>query len=68
MNSIELKAIINHLERQLSPLKLINMNCQSCEHRQAGKCTVHNAVPPPEWVHSKTPVDCELWLWDEVPF
>jgi hypothetical protein len=67
MNLVELNAIKTHLKKQLKDIESIQVTCLRCEHLQSGhKCKKFDAQPPSEWLHS--PVDCEHWKWDCVPF
>jgi len=66
MNLIELNAIKLHLKKQLAQMNIIPVNCQSCTKLSFSKCQEFNAPPPDDWITGI--VDCEFWVWDEVPF
>jgi len=65
MNLIELNAIKDHLAKQLTDLDAIKVNCTSC-NKYDGKCNQYQAKPPDDWMQGS--VDCEHWIWDQLPF
>lgn len=66
MNLVELNAIKMHLKKQLAQINIIPVNCQSCTKFDLGLCQEFKAPPPDDWVQGT--VDCDSWVWDEVPF
>ena len=65
MNLIELNAIKDHLAKQLADLDAIKVNCTSC-NKYDGQCSQYQAKPPQDWLQGS--VDCEHWIWDQLPF
>jgi hypothetical protein len=65
MNLIELNAIKSHLAQQLADLEGIAVNCRSCT-KYDGQCSQYQAEPPQDWLQGL--VDCEYWIWDQLPF
>lgn len=51
-------------KRQLGALEAITVECSTCEHYHAKRCTKWNAAPPPEVLA----VGCPDWKFDEIPF
>ena len=67
MNLAGLTAIKMHLQKQLSELEYIKINCLTCENLQRRSfCKKFEATPPDDWLYKK--VDCEHWTWDTIPF
>lgn len=66
MNFQELKTTKEALKRSLRELEIIKVACYSCTQYQHTKCQHYQAAPTEDWV--KGPVECEHWIYDEIPF
>lgn len=68
MNQAELKIRVELHQRELTRLRDIKVQCQSCEHYYAYNnrpcCDKFKVTIPPEVV----PVGCDDWTYDFVPF
>lgn len=65
MNRIEIKAKIELFRRELRALEAIGLSCKTCEHgSRSNWCEKFHAVPPAD----VTPVGCDDWLHDQIPF
>ena len=66
MNFHELTASKEALKRSLRELEIIKVACYSCTQYKHTKCQHYQAAPTEDWV--KGPVECEHWIYDEIPF
>lgn len=65
MNRIELNTKIELFHRELRTLEAIKPNCNTCNFgSRSNWCDKFQAVPPAD----VTPVGCDDWLFDQIPF
>ena len=58
------KLALDMAERHHREITSIKVECASCEHYHARRCTKWQASPPPDVLA----VGCEEWTFDEIPF
>lgn len=68
MNLIALNAVRAALRKELKRLDDIKPGCSTCKHYELNHCGAYDQQPPGEWFNPNEPVDCESWVFDNLPF
>lgn len=66
MTLTELTVTKDALRKQLQEYEQIKPNCINCTKYTHDKCEQFDASPPNSWKIG--PVQCEHWVWDQIPF